>query len=502
MTISKTYSAIPSGLAANLVSIECDSTNGLPSLNIIGMANKTVEESRERIRSAIRNSGFSIPTEAKITINLAPAELPKSGSHLDLAIAAAILAHFGQLPAQEVANTIFAGELALDGKIRPIKGILNIAKCAKRRRIRQIFIPYQNAAQAALVCSKSTPIFPIRNLIELWEHLTAVRPIKPLHKTVVKNTDTVVESPILDDIIGLATAKRALVVAIAGHHNIILAGPPGAGKSMLASTAPSLLPPLSQTEITELTKIQSLISASTAPQTNRPFRAPHHSASRPSIIGGADGLPGEITLSHLGVLFLDELPEYNRDVLESLRQPLENKAITLNHAHQKIKYPANFMLIATMNPCPCGNKYLPDKICTCTPNIIANYRRKLSGPLLDRIDLHIQVPRTDTSILLKNTTSGTREHQTAKKLIQSALNTQINRCGKYNSDLSSAETIEYCTLTDEAKEYYNTTAKRYKLSARSYFKILKVARTIADLDQSETVTQTHLAEAFQYRQEI
>ncbi|MCQ2571318.1 MAG: YifB family Mg chelatase-like AAA ATPase [Candidatus Saccharibacteria bacterium] len=500
MTISKTYSAIPIGTTANLVTVECDSTKGLPTLNIVGMANKTIEESRERIRAAIRNSGFYYPTKDKITINLAPAELQKTGSFLDVAIAVAILTHFQQFQPQKATNTLFVGELALDGKIRPIRGILNILECATKHGFKQVIIPAENAAQATLFRRRKVQIIPASTLAELWQICAGLQAPNSLPENVVKNTETGSNCPFLDQIIGQTQAKRALTVAVAGHHNILLFGPPGAGKSALASTIPGLLPAPTNDEIFELTKLHSLVSDITQPCISRPFRAPHHSSSLASLIGKADGLPGEITLAHLGVLFLDELPEFRRDALEALRQPLENKQIALPTTRNKIRYPADFMLVATMNPCPCGHYGSDKQICSCAPSALANYRRKLSGPLLDRIDMQIKIASQDTSVLVKNTTFNTHEHETAKTTIQAAMNKQFNRAKTFNSSLSSVDTVKYCALKPSSQKLLDAATKRFELSARSYFKILKIARTIADLDNCDNISDAHLNEALQYRQ--
>jgi len=495
MKTPKTYSAIPDGFNAQLITIEGDLTKGLGFFNIVGMPDKTVEESRERIRAAIRNSGFAFPSD-KITINLAPAEFQKRGSYLDLPIAANILALTGQLCGQDLHDSMFVGELALDGQIRPVRGIINIAELATKRRFKRLFLPAQNATQAQLVTTKNLHIFPVTSLKELWLMLKGIAQPN-LIQNVVKNTQTDSANVYLDQIIGQESAKRALTIAVAGHHNLLLYGPPGAGKSMLASVAPNLLPPLNLRESIEATKIHSLVSNLTDIISVRPFRSPHHSASSTAIIG--NGLPGEISLAHTGVLYLDELPEFRRDLLEALRQPLENKSITITRAKQRQSYPADFMLIATMNPCPCGYYGSKDHECKCTLSQVLNYRRKLSGPLLDRIDMVIEVEKVDNSVLVKNTTFSTRQHASAKKQIAATLNTQFKRQQKYNANLSSYETIQQCQLTPDAQDFLAESSRHFNLSARAYFKTLKVARTIADLDHSERVLKAHIAEALNFR---
>jgi magnesium chelatase family protein len=494
MTTSKTISALPNGFTATPVIIECSSSNGLSAFTIVGMANKTIEESRERIRFALKNSGFRFPSE-HLVINLAPASLQKTGSYLDLAIAVAILAHSGQLSAQNLQSTAFVGELALDGKIRPVRGILNIVERLAKRRIKRLIIPAENLSQAQLIESK-TKLVPISNLRELWQYLEQnLEP--PKHKQNVVNYTETDELPTLDHIVGQYQAKRAITVAVAGRHNLLMSGPPGTGKTMLASTIPNLLPAPTTEEIIAITKLYSLIGNTHTICNTRPFRAPHHSASRAALLGGTNGLPGEIALAHKGVLYLDELPEFNRDFLEALRQPIEQKKITVARANQTVTYPADFMLVATMNPCPCGNYGSEDEECHCNPIELHNYQRKLSGPLLDRIDIRITVPKQDTSVLVKSTTISTHQHASAKMQIETALNKQFKRQHKCNAELSSYETVQICQLDDEAKQTLEDITAKRKLSARSYFKLIKLAQTIADLEDASIINAKHVSEASQ-----
>ncbi len=498
--IANCKSLIPLGFTASLIEIEGDKRRGLPSFNIVGMAAKTVSEARERVKSALHSSGFAFPSE-KLTINLAPADLAKDGTYLDLAIAVNILILSEQLREVDISGAAFIGELSLSGELRPVRGIINLAETAKEAGIKRLFIPVKNFTQASLI--KNIALIPISNLKELYLYLKQQVCITPPTQTVVKNTKTSSNSPSFDQIYGQELAKRALSIAVAGHHNILLSGPPGTGKTMLASAALNLLPPLDETEQISVTKLHSLAGLATDVIKDRPFRAPHHTSSLIALIGGgAKAEPGEISLASSGVLFLDELPEYSRSLLESLRQPLEDRQISIARANYKITYPANFMLIATMNPCPCGYLGDPTHPCTCSSFQIEQYHKKLSGPLMDRIDMFTEVNRINVSKLLSPTSTNPSNTNVVKNTITGALAAQAARYGNtntFNASLPTHQLIKKITLSSTAKNFLDSAATSLDLSARSYFKVIKIARTIADLDGAEDITTSHLTEALSYR---
>lgn len=493
MSLAIVHSRAQVGIDAPAVTVEAHLANGLPAMTLVGLPEAAVKESKDRVRSALINSGFEFPAR-RITLNLAPAELPKEGGRFDLAIALGILAASGQIPAGALEPFECLGELALSGAVRPVRGVLPAALAA-RAQGRSLVVAKANAEEASL--ASGLTVYAIEHLLEFVSHLSQQSPLAPY--TAEGLLRSAPSYPDIAQVQGQQAAKRALLIAAAGGHNLLLSGPPGTGKTLLASRLPGLLPPLSEQEALEVAAIHSVRGLepilSWPP---RPFRQPHHSASGPALVGGGSRpQPGEITLAHHGVLFLDELPEFDRKVLEVLREPLESGHIEIARANEKIRFPARFQLIAAMNPCPCG--YLGDSSqrCRCTPDQIQRYRSKLSGPLLDRIDLHLQVNRESTQLLAKDPDSISSAHLAQQ--VARCRQQQLTRQGTTNAHLPLEALAQHCSLSTTDVHWLETACERLSLSLRAAHRVLKVARTLADLDQSHAIERQHLAEALQYR---
>lgn len=491
MSFAKIYTRGLLGLHAPLIEVEVHVSQGLPSLTIVGLPEAAVRESKDRVRSAIINSGFQFPTK-RLTINLAPADLPKDGSRLDLPIALGILIASGQIPENVTDNLEFIGELALDGQLRPITGILSIA-IACQQLGHQLILPEQNAQQASQL--PHFAVFAAKHLKDVCDHLSHQQPIQQYQASQCIAPDQYKFD--LADVKGQLRPRRALEIAAAGGHSLLFKGPPGSGKTLLASRLASILPPLDSQENLEVASIYS-VSNNSHPFGQRPFRAPHHTASAIALVGGGSHpKPGEITLAHLGVLFLDELPEFDRKVLEVLRQPLESKEIVISRASRQITFPANFQLIAAMNPCPCGYAFNQDIRCQCSVDAIKRYQNRISGPLLDRIDLHLDVPPLQAHEL--QDTTPVENSQTVRERVIQAYNLQIQRQQCLNHALSPKQLEQFVPLDIQAQKIMEMAQQRLNLSARAYHRVLRVARSIADLSQHSEIQTQHLTEALSYR---
>jgi magnesium chelatase family protein len=511
--LSRVYSCAVVGLDGVIVEVEVDTGDGLPSMVIVGLPDAAVQESRERVQSAIKNAGLYFPRK-RITVNLAPASVRKEGPAYDLPIALGVLIAGGALPPKAADGCLVVGELSLDGRVRHARGVLPMAATARQAGFQRVFVPLDDAAEAALI--PDLEVIPVDSLAALYAHLNGDRLIPP--KPNIKPEDIpVITATDFREIKGQEHVKRALEVAAAGSHNCLMSGPPGAGKTLLARAMPGILPKMTIDEALDVTRIYS-VADQLPPDTpliqNRPFRSPHHTISHAGLVGGGNvPHPGEISLAHRGVLFLDELPEFGMRVLEVMRQPMEDKVVTISRAQGSLTFPASFQLIAAMNPCPCG--YFSDSVkpCTCSAGAVTKYQKRISGPLLDRIDIHIEVPRVEyeklsdqrlgeSSEMVRQRVEAAREQQRQRFAIGAmAVGTQHAESlqPSCNADMRPADVRKYCALDDAGSSLMKAAMNQLQLSARAYHRILKLARTIADLAGSEAIQPPHLAEALQYR---